>query len=56
MHFLFWLYIVATLIIDSAPFSDSRFFNYVPFDMFIGLGSIAFVLSMIFMYMFLTRN
>ena len=54
--FLFWLYIVATIVIDSAPFSNSKFFNYVPFDAFVLLGITAFVLSMIFLYLFLTEN
>ena len=41
---------------NYAVFSRSRLFNYVPFTTFIGLGSLAFVLSMIFLYMFLTEN
>jgi len=53
--FLFWLYIDARIVIDKVRL-DSLFLNYVPFFTFIGLGMIVFVLSMIFMYMFLIQN
>ena len=53
--FLLWLYIVARIVIDQVPLY-SLFLNHVPFFTFILLGIIAFVLSMIFMYMFLTEN
>jgi hypothetical protein len=32
------------------------FVNFVPFITFIGLGAFLFVLSMIFMFLFLTEN
>jgi hypothetical protein len=53
--FLLWLYIVARIVIDRVPL-NSLFLDAVPFFTFIGLGIIAFVLSMIFLYMFLTEN
>ncbi len=53
--FLLWLYIVARIVIDHVGL-DSLFLNYVPFFTFMRLGFIAFVLSMIFMYMFLAEN
>jgi len=53
--FLLWFYVVARIVIDHVRL-DSLFFNYVPFFTFITLGIIAFVLSMIFMYMFLIEN
>ena len=53
--FLLWFYIVARIVIDQVPLY-SLFFNHVPFFTFIGLGVLAFVLSMIFMFMFLIQN
>jgi len=53
--FLLWLYIAARIIIDQVSL-NALFINYVPFFTFIGLGFIAFVLSMIFMFMFLIEN
>jgi hypothetical protein len=53
--FLFWLYIVARIIIDQVRLDD-LFLNFVPFFTFIRLGAIVFVFSMIFMYLYLTTN
>ena len=53
--FLLWLYVIARIVIDQVNL-DSLFFNQVPFFTFIRLGLIAFVLSMIFMYLFLIEN
>ena len=53
--FLLWLYIVARIVIDQVPL-NSRFLNYVPFFTFMGLGAISFVLSMIFMFLYLIEN
>jgi hypothetical protein len=62
--FLFWFYIAATIVVGSAPFGRSQFFGYLAlytpgalsFNTLIGLGSIAFIFSMVFMYLFLTEN
>ncbi len=53
---LLWLFIVTIIVIDTAPFSRSRLFTFIPWYTFTGIGSIAFVLSMIFMYLFLVKN
>jgi len=53
--FLLWLYIVARIVIDQVGL-DSLFLNQVPFFTFIRLGIVAFVLSMIFLYMFLAAG
>ena len=53
--FLFWLYDVGRIIFDSAPL-NSLFLNYIPFFTFTRLGAILFVLSMIFMYLYLTED
>ena len=52
---LLWLYIVARIVIDSVRL-DSLFINHVPFFTFIGLGALSFVVSMVFMYLYLTEN
>lgn len=53
--FLLWLYDGARIIFDNISVYD-RFINSVPFFTFEVLGAIAFVLSMLFMYLFLTTN
>jgi len=53
--FLLWLYTVARIVIDYVSL-NGLVLNYVPFFTFTKLGIIAFVLSMIFMFMFLTEN
>jgi hypothetical protein len=53
--FLLWFYIVARIVVDDVPLY-SLFLNRVPFFTFIGLGVIAFLLSMIFMYLYLIMN
>ncbi len=50
-----WLYIVARIVIDQVPLG-SLFFDSVPFFTFTILGVIAFVLSMIFLYLFLAET
>ena len=50
--FLFWLYLVSRIVIDQVPL-NALFLNYVPFFTFIGLGMDVFILSMIFMFLFL---
>ncbi|MGA2386085.1 MAG: hypothetical protein ABSG33_06095 [Candidatus Bathyarchaeia archaeon] len=52
---LLWLYIVARIVVDHVPL-DALYVNFVPFFTFIRLGAIAFVLSMIFMYLYLTED
>ena len=53
--FLLWLYIVARIVIDQVPLG-SLFFDSVPFFTFTILGVLAFVLSMIFLYLFLVET
>jgi len=53
--FLVWLYIVARIVIDNVGL-ESLFLNSVPFFTFIRLGIIAFVFSMIFMFMYLQES
>jgi len=53
--FLFWLYIVARIVIDQVLL-NSLFLNFVPFFTFIGLGAITFVLSMVFMFLYLIED
>jgi hypothetical protein len=53
--FLLWFYIVARIVIDQVAL-NGLVLSYVPFFTFTRLGAIAFVLSMIFMYIFLTEN
>jgi hypothetical protein len=53
--FLFWMYIVARIVIDQVAL-NSLFLNFVPFFTFMGLGALLFVLSMIFMFLFLTES
>jgi len=53
---LLWLFIAIIIVIDTAPFSRSRLFTFIPWYTFTGIGSIFFVLSMIFMFLFLVEN
>jgi hypothetical protein len=53
--FLLWLYVVARVAIDQVPL-NSLFLNNVPFITFFGLGSIAFFLSIIFIYLYFTAD
>ena len=53
--FLFWLYVAARIVFDHVPL-NGLFLNYIPFFTFTGVGVIAFVLSMIFMYIFLVEK
>ncbi|HMK95229.1 MAG TPA: hypothetical protein VK536_07500 [Candidatus Limnocylindrales bacterium] len=53
--FLFWLYIVARIVVDWVPL-NGLFLNYIPFFTFTRLGAILFVLSMIFMYLYLIED
>lgn len=53
--FLFWLYIVARIVVDQVPL-NSLFLNFVPFFTFIGVGAITFVVSMIFMFLYLIED
>ena len=53
--FLLWLYIAARIVIDQVPLG-SLFFDSVPFFTFTILGVITFVLSMIFLYLFLAET
>lgn len=53
--FLLWLYIAARIIFSHVSVFD-LFIDGVPFLTFEILGAIAFVLSMVFTYLFLTTN
>lgn len=53
--FLLWLYIAARIIFNSVSVFDP-FINDVPFLTFEIVGAIAFVLSMVFTYLFLTTD
>ena len=53
--FLLWFYIVLRIVIDQVPLY-SLFLNHVPYFTFIGLGALAFLLSMIFMFLYLIQN
>jgi len=53
--FLIWLYIDARIIINNVHL-NSLFLDSVPFLTFIRLGIIAFVFSMIFMFMYLEES
>ena len=52
---LFWFYIVLRIVVDQVQLY-SLFLNYVPFFTFIGLGMYTFILSMVFLYLFLTTD
>ena len=53
--FLFWLYIGGRIIFSGVPLND-LFIDFVPFFTFAISGAIAFILSMIFTYLYLTTN
>jgi hypothetical protein len=53
--FLFWLYVAARVIFDRVQLFDP-FIDSVPFLTFEIVGALTFVLSMVFMYLFLTTN
>jgi hypothetical protein len=53
--FLVWLYIVARIVINHVQL-ESLFLDSVPFLTFTRLGIIAFVSSMIFMFMYLKES
>ena len=53
--FLLWLYIAARIIFSCVSVFDP-FINGVPFLTFWIMGIIAFVLSMLFTYLFLTAD
>jgi hypothetical protein len=52
---LVWLYVVTRIIVNYVPL-NSLFIDAVPFLTFTLLGIIAFVLSMMFMFMFLKES
>ena len=52
---LIWLYIAARIILNHVRL-DSLFIDSVPFLTFTRLGIITFVLSMIFMFLYLQEN
>lgn len=49
--FLLWLYVIARVAVDKVPL-NSLFLNNVPFITFFGLGSVTFLLSVIFIYLY----
>jgi hypothetical protein len=53
--FLLWLYVIARVAVDNVPL-NCLFLNNVPFITFFGLGSIAFFLSVIFIYLYFNVN
>ena len=53
--FLLWLYIIGRIIFNRVRL-DSPFIDGVPFLSFWILGAIAFILSMVFTYLYLTTN
>jgi hypothetical protein len=50
--FLIWLYIVARIVVNNVPLG-SLFIDSIPFFTFTILGIVAFVLSMVFMFLYL---
>ena len=52
---LLWVYISGRIILDYVGL-NSLFINSIPFFTFERLGALAFVLSMLFMYLCLTTN
>ncbi len=52
---LVWLYVVSRIIVNHVPL-NSPFIDAIPFLTFTVLGIIAFVLSMIFMFMYLKES
>lgn len=53
--FLIWLYVVARIVIDNVGL-DNPFLNSVPFFTFISVGILAFLFSMIFMFLYLEQS
>jgi hypothetical protein len=53
--FLVWFYVVARIIFSRVQLDDP-FIDGVPFFSFWVLGAIAFVVSMVFTYLFLTTE
>ena len=53
--FLIWLYVVARIIFSRVPL-NSRFIDAVPFFTFTTLGIVAFVSSLVFMFLYLTKD
>jgi hypothetical protein len=53
--FLIWLYVVARIIFDYVSPNDPFVYS-VPYFTFAELGAISFVVSMIFMYFYLTTK
>jgi len=52
---LFWLYVVARVILDDVGW-DALFIRYIPHITFFELGIATFLSSMLFMYLFLKES
>lgn len=52
---LFWAYIVLRIVIDQVDLS-SLVLNFVPFFTFMRLGALLFVVSMVFLFLYLTAD
>lgn len=52
---LIWLYIAARIIIDDVPLG-SLFIDSIPFFTFTILGAVSFIVSMVFMFLYLKEE
>ena len=53
--FLLWFYLVVRIVVDQVPLND-LFLNSIPYFTFLRLGAIAFVASMLFMFLYLISD